>query len=314
MDRIRIADIAQQLGLSVATVSNVLNGKHHKISKETEKRVLKAVEEAGYLPARAEVLMGRNPRRLVGFVINDHPTYEGHPFSDPYLQESLAALIDESSRHDLDIVPRSASTWNEVADFASTWNMKGLILSGFCQADYEKLDAMLHIPLVVYNAVADGFSCISNDDFEGGKLLGQHLYSLGHRSVTCFVFAKEAPDLDRVLGLQAAGLTTHIYEVPATKHERLPYYSSVDVADDTVVFCASDMLALEYMHRPDFDSRLSVCGFDGIAAARYSQPVLTTIRQDHQSQARAAFACLESGPLSMKICGQLEKGDSVHEV
>lgn len=314
MTKVTIADIARQLGLSTATVSNVLNGKHHKISRETEKRVLQAVEEAGYLPARAQVLLGRNPRSLIGFVVNDHPTYEGHPFSDPYLLESLGALIQEAALHDLDVVPRSAITWDEVADFASTWNMKGLILSGFCQADYENLDAKLHIPLIVYNAKADGFSCISNDDFEGGRLLGSYLYELGHRSITCFIFDKQSPNLDRVLGLQAAGLHTHIAVVPPAKAQRIPFYSTVELNKDTAVFCASDMLALEYMHRPGFDSSVSVCGFDGIAASRYSVPALTTICQDHASQARAALACLESGPVTMKICGRLQKGDSVHEV
>lgn len=314
MEKVRISDIARQLGLSAATVSNVLRGKHEKISRETEKRVLEAIEATGYLPARAEVLLGRNPRSLIGFVTNDHPIYEGRPFSDSYHMESLAALIHEAAKRDLNVVPRSARSWEEVADFASTWNMKGLILSGFCQTDYENLRSQLHIPLIIYNASAPGLACVSNDDFEGGRLLGKYLTELGHASVLCLLFGRQSPDMDRVLGLQAAGLDTRILVVPASSHDRLAFYAAMDPVAETAVFCTSDQLALEFMHQPAFDPALSVCGFDGIAAGQYNTPSLTTIVQDHEAQAMAALSCLHTKTASIKIAGRLRKGRSVHEV
>ena len=63
--RVRICDIAQELGLSTATVSNVIHGKTKKISDETVKRVMALIEERGYLPAMADVLMTQNSSKII---------------------------------------------------------------------------------------------------------------------------------------------------------------------------------------------------------------------------------------------------------
>lgn len=91
MENIRLQDIAEALNLSIATVSNVLRGKDNKVSPATKARVMATVEEMGYLPERAEVLMARNPSHLIGLVINDHTQYEGSPIEDPISPASSAA-------------------------------------------------------------------------------------------------------------------------------------------------------------------------------------------------------------------------------
>ena len=58
--RVRIADIADSLGLSTATVSNVIHGKTSKISDETVKRVQQELEKTGYIPNMAGILLARN--------------------------------------------------------------------------------------------------------------------------------------------------------------------------------------------------------------------------------------------------------------
>ncbi len=297
MEKVRLIDIAEQLGLSVATVSNVLNGKHHKISYETEKRVLQAIEESGYLPSRAEVLLGRNPRSLIGFVVNDHPIYNGRPFEDPYISQTLSALLAKANQHDLDLVVRSAKSWEEISDFASTWNMKGVIVSGFCKTDYESLKSQLHIPLVVYNGGTDGVAGVSNDDRYGGRILGHHLIERGHKEVLCLIFAVEDPDLDRVEGLAQAGLKTTIQVVPPTKNERLLLYETLSFTSHSAVFCTSDQLAMELIrylqdHQIQVPEQVSVCGFDGIPAGAFCHPSLTTVVQNCEEQAKAALSAL----------------------
>ncbi len=65
-ERVRIADIAEELGLSTATVSNVIHGKTKKISDETVKRVQALLEERQYIPSMAEILLARNNSRMAG--------------------------------------------------------------------------------------------------------------------------------------------------------------------------------------------------------------------------------------------------------
>ena len=59
-NRIRIADVADALGLSTATVSNVIHGKTEKISDTTVKRVQQELESSGYIPNMAGILLARN--------------------------------------------------------------------------------------------------------------------------------------------------------------------------------------------------------------------------------------------------------------
>ena len=65
-ERVRIADIAEELGLSTATVSNVIHGKTKKISDETVKRVQALLEERQYIPSMSGILLARNNSRMAG--------------------------------------------------------------------------------------------------------------------------------------------------------------------------------------------------------------------------------------------------------
>ena len=57
MERIKLIDIAEKLGVSSATVSNVLHGKTHKVSSDTVKRVQEELESSGYIPNMAGILL-----------------------------------------------------------------------------------------------------------------------------------------------------------------------------------------------------------------------------------------------------------------
>ena len=65
-ERVRIIDIAEELGLSTATVSNVIHGKTGKISDETVRRVQKLLEERQYIPSMAGILLAQNNSRIIG--------------------------------------------------------------------------------------------------------------------------------------------------------------------------------------------------------------------------------------------------------
>ena len=97
--KVRILDIANELGVSTATVSNVIHGKTAKISARTVKRVQEKLEERGYIPNMAATLLAQNDSRIIGVVVRDHEKYEGRLLMDPFIAASLNALADESENN-----------------------------------------------------------------------------------------------------------------------------------------------------------------------------------------------------------------------
>ena len=93
--RVRIRDIAEELGLSTATVSNVLHGKTKKVSDETAKRVQALLEERQYIPSMAGILLAQNASKMIGVVINNHEKYEGRTLEDAFVASSLNFLSYE---------------------------------------------------------------------------------------------------------------------------------------------------------------------------------------------------------------------------
>ena len=92
-ERVRICDIAEELGLSTATVSNVIHGKTNKVSDETVQRVTALLEKRQYIPSMAGILLARNSSAIIGVFVNDHPKYEGHTLRDGFLASALDALF-----------------------------------------------------------------------------------------------------------------------------------------------------------------------------------------------------------------------------
>ena len=92
-ERVRICDIAEELGLSTATVSNVIHGKTNKVSDETVQRVTALLEERRYIPSMAGILLARNSSGSIGVFVNDHPKYEGHTLRDGFLASALLPLF-----------------------------------------------------------------------------------------------------------------------------------------------------------------------------------------------------------------------------
>ena len=128
--KVRIKDIADELGVSTATVSNVLHGKTKKISDATIKRVEKKLEERGYIPNIAAALLARNDSRIIGVVVNDHEKYEGRALEDPFIASALNYLSDEIEDEGYFMMLKKAHKVMDIVRFASMWNLDGMVEAG----------------------------------------------------------------------------------------------------------------------------------------------------------------------------------------
>lgn len=187
-DRIRIVDIAESLGVSTATVSNVIHGKTKKISAKTVEMVQRRLEETGYIPNMAATLLAQNDSHIIGVVIHEHEKYEGHIIEDPFIASSINELSHVLDASGYFMMIKTFTEIRQAAAFASMWNMDGMVLLGFCEDDYFSLRNEIHIPFVVYDGFFENKGRICNlsiDDFDGGRQVGEYFHKLGHRRVLC---------------------------------------------------------------------------------------------------------------------------------
>lgn len=204
-ERVRICDIAEELGLSTATVSNVIHGKTNKVSDETVRRVTALLEERQYIPSMAGILLARNSSGIIGVFVNDHPKYAGHTLRDGFIASALDALSTEIERGGQFMLVKKARCAGDVVRFASMWNMDGLVMTGFCEQDYTDLRRHIRIPIVVYDGLCRDPERLVNltiDNYDGGYQMGRHLSGLGHRKLLCVSDNETGVDRERIEGFR----------------------------------------------------------------------------------------------------------------
>ena len=303
--RVRIRDIAEELGLSTATVSNVIHGKTDKVSDETVKRVQALLEQRQYIPSMAGILLAQNASKIIGVFVNDHEKYEGHTLDDAFIASSLNALSTEIEKNGQFMMVKKAKHPEEVLKFASMWNMEGLVMMGFCDQDYMYLRSHMRIPFVVYDGYCEnpqGIVNITIDNFGGGFQVGQLFRETGHTAAVCISDNETGIDLERINGFRQGfgDGRVNVMIVPMHKAERRRQYLRQMEAFRQVsaVFAVSDYYAIDLMQfLQEFGfsipGDIAIAGFDGTPLSELVYPALTTVRQDNVLRAQTAIEKLQ---------------------
>ena len=203
---------------------------------------------------------------------------------------------------------KTTSDIKEVPVFASMWNMDGLILMGFCEADYEKLRSQMRISFVVYDGYFESCSKVVNlviNHYDGGCQAGKYFKELGHKKALCIADNYICMDKERIEGFRKAFEPgeTFIWQIPKTEKERINFYQEnfqkLLESRVTAVFAVSDYYALEFMRFLQgkgirIPEDMQIIGFDDNMASRESNPALTTIHQDAALRAKTAIECIEA--------------------
>lgn len=315
--RITIRDIAEELGLSTATVSNVIHGKNKKVSDETIKRVQALLEARGYIPSMAGILLAQNSSKIIGVFINDHEKYEGHTLEDVFISSSLNHLSTEIEAHGQFMMVKKTKNVNEIIQFASMWNMDGLVVIGFCIQDYRYLRDHIRIPFVIYDGICTDTDRIFNitiDNFDGGRQVGEYFRKNGHKRALCISDNDVAIDKERFRGFCTGfqNEATELLVIPLKKEERWNFYKKniSKFSEVTAVFAVSDYYAMDLIHfLTDHGFKvpqdLSVAGFDDIPLCEMISPTLTTVKQDGALRARLALEKLQEMRDSKETAGEL---------
>jgi DNA-binding LacI/PurR family transcriptional regulator len=303
----RLRDVAERAGVSVKTVSNVVNGYVH-VSPDTRARVDAALAELDYRPN----LAARNLRRgRSGIVALALPELEV-----PYFAE-LARHVVEAARQRgwtvlIDQTDGQLDREQLVMDGYGTHLMDGLIISPIASGVQELSARRATIPMVLLGErIYDGpDDHVSIDNVAAATTAVRHLLDLGRRRVA--VVGRQSQPSAQTARLReqgyreavtAAGLSfDEDLIVPTATFTRREGSAAVDrlmslPAPPDAVFCFNDLLALGAVRRlHELGARVpedvAVVGVDDIEDSRYATPTLTTILPDKARIAELAVGLL----------------------
>lgn len=307
--RTRLADLAEQAGVSTATVSRVLNGKSN-VSRETRQAVLSALDQLGY--ERPERLRRRSAG-LVGLVVPElvNPVF---PALAQVVEDHLA---DAGYTPLLCTQSPGATTEDEYVEILIEHGVDGIVfVSGLhadTQANHDRY-ARLHergIPMVLVGGYTEGIDApfVSADDVVAAELAVRHLVSLGHRKIgLAGGLARFVPTQRKQAGfirsLVSHGLAAD--EVEAASHVVNTLFTveggqvaANELLDSghTAIVCGSDIMALGAIRAArarglSVPRDVSVVGYDDSPLIAFTDPPLTTVRQPVAAMGRAAVASL----------------------
>jgi LacI family transcriptional regulator len=290
-----IKDVALRAGVSVTTVSHVVNDTRH-VSAKGRERVEQAIRELGYVPNAMARSLKSNTTSTLGMLIPNS--------SNPYFAEIVRIVEDRCFGAGYTLVlcntddePRRQSVYLQVL---AERRIDGLIVVSTGAGDDDSLVTQLHglrIPTVLVDREIADPDCdlVETAHMQGGLLAVRHLLSLGHRRIACIggpigVMPSEqriegwrmalaetgaAPNADALLwrgGFTSQGGYEAMHAILRTEEKP----SAVFVCNDLMAIGALRAAHESGVHVPD---DLSIVGFDDIELSAYTSPPLTTVAQ-----------------------------------
>jgi LacI family transcriptional regulator len=300
-----IHEVARLSGVSVATVSRVLNGSAT-VREETRQRVLERVRELDYVPNAAARTLVRRRSQVIGVVVN---TGDTHPdLKHPFFGDVLVGLREAlgPSRYDLLLFTERKGFLRRAVHH----QLDGIVLMGVDRRDPDLrgvLDRRLPAMNVDLDVSGSRTGYVMSDNVGGARTATRHLVELGHvRIATITGLSNTKPAIDRLRGYREE-LLAHGLPYRTTYVRTGDFYSASGDEQThrllalrrppTAIFAASDEMAIgavSAIHEAGLSvpRDVSVVGFDDIESASLLRPPLTTIRQNKTTLGRVAGEAL----------------------
>lgn len=309
--RVTSLDVARKVGVSRTTVSLVLNDVQGiKISPETRKKVLNAVDELGYIPNATAQALASKKARAIGLVMTRSPS---HIATDTFLPQVLGGLMEAMRDQKLRLLFESVEEEHQnkvYLKLARAKHIDGMILltprlddMALQRLEEEDINAVLLGTLKDTNLYS-----VDVDNRSASAEATQHLIDLGHQQIA---FISPAPrsytaSEDRLRGYMDAMAQGNLpvdrdlihyadfspesgYNVARQLLDAGKDFSAIFVASDNVAFGVLSALREAGLGIPE---DVSIVGFDDLPLSRYTDPPLTTLRLPAEALAVAATEML----------------------
>lgn len=316
--RARIQDVAALAGISVSTVSNLLNGRPDRMRPETVQRIEDAIERLGYRPSWAARQLKTGFSPVFGLLV---PSV-ANPFHGAMARAVEVAAQARGFQVVLGNTLRDAARERRYAEDFYNFGIRGVIASSssFALGHFAELRAR-GLSVVAFDLAAIGaadppqIDSVSMDNRRAGYLATSHLVDLGHRRIGYISGATPtASRRERLAGyrealaeaglaadpdLVAAGEAAAGYDdTHAAEHGRAAAHELLRLADPpTALVGLNDMHAIGACaavrdRGGSVPDDVSVAGIDDIALAGFLSPPLTTVHQPIEQLSEAAVELL----------------------
>ena len=295
-ERVTIKDIAAKAGVSVTTVSLVLNGKEHRIAKETRKRIIDIANALDYRPNQLAVGLITKRTNTVGLLIPD--------VSNSYFSELAKGAEGKAAENGYNLIlcntNDSPGKDCEYINVLLDRGVDGIIMVPSGKGKDETLNQCLSLmmrsqkPFVLADRIRVGtsYSGVTLDQIKGGYLATEYLIKQGHRKIGCITGPLGMVNAYmRYQGykkaLQDNGISYNSKLVKeGTYHIEDGLVQSKELFKEnvTAIFACNDLMAYgvyksavnEGIKVPE---ELSIVGFDNIPFSEFLEVPLTTIHQ-----------------------------------
>lgn len=292
-DRASIKDVARVAGVSVGTVSNVLNRPDF-VSESTRQRVLDAMNELGFVRNATARQLRAGHSQTVGVVVLDlaNPFYTGivRGIEDRLAEDNHLLMLCSSDEN----VDRETRYLRQFAE----QGVRGILITPFGNVN-ERFDLLknLQIPVVLLDTHSPDLACVSVDNVKGGRLAVAHLLEQGHRRIALLNGPMEIQQCrDRSAGTMAAVYEAGLDPADVIIEVFLPDMTGDDGAEamrhlldsgdepPTAVFCVNDIVALGVMRtlrerNIAVPEDIAVVGYDDVPIIKELRTPLTSVRQ-----------------------------------
>ncbi|AMO58353.1 LacI family DNA-binding transcriptional regulator [Endozoicomonas montiporae] len=313
-----IKDVAKLAGVSISTVSRVVNNTAG-VAQNKKEAVQRAMSELHYKPNSFAKALVSNKSDTLGLVVGDL----GNPFFSLLMRgvEKLASrynkqLLISSGHHDPD---REREAIRSLIDR----RCDAIVVHSKALSDYQVMELLeSQISSVIINRKIQGFEerCIYLDNRKAGEMATRYLLERGHRHIAIISRSSDNKQLEledarnRYQGYQDALLAHGIIPEPELFTKRVPdeqggYHATMELLDRKVEFSAifayNDAMAAGCMmalreRRVQVPNDVSVIGFDDTVLAHYLNPGLTTVRYPVEAMGE------EAATLALTLFGEHE--------
>ncbi|MGA7161853.1 MAG: LacI family DNA-binding transcriptional regulator [Bacteroidota bacterium] len=289
-----IRDVAKKAGLSLSTVSLVLNKKGY-VSEPTKEKVLSIIKELDYHPQPSARGLASKLSGNIGFILTDEHFSQSEPF---YTRIFLGSEL-EARKHNyyilLATVGKNIKQTDGLPRFLFDNNVDGVIIAGKIGISWIDYIAKKNIPLVLIDFVAPRISSITIDNKTGAELVMQHFLEGGHKKIGFIGGDIKHPSVqERYLKYRSmlvnAGIPPNerwenvdqANTTMADGYEAAKKIFSHNENKPTALFAANDAMGIgcmRYLTEKGLKvpNDVAIVGFDNIEAGLHVDPPLTTV-------------------------------------